>query len=83
MDTPSTEEIDAELSLAITGYDPNDKYPEWGNSSMREAYLAGWEEGRRGGRPVEHDAHCERDVAHGWHGCDCQGRRAAGVSDLT
>lgn len=32
--------------------------------------------------PVEHDAHCERDVAHGWHCCDCQGRRDSGVSDI-
>lgn len=32
--------------------------------------------------PIRHDAHCERDVAHGWHGCDCQGRRDAGVTDL-
>lgn len=30
---------------------------------------------------VEHDEHCERDVAHGWHACDCRGRRDAGVSD--
>lgn len=44
---PTREEIDAELSMAIMGYDPRDKYPEWGNSAMREAYRAGWEDGRR------------------------------------
>ncbi|MDP7733664.1 hypothetical protein [Mycobacterium paragordonae] len=44
---PSKDEIDAELSLAIMGYDPKDKYPEWGNDAMREAYRAGWEDGCR------------------------------------
>lgn len=44
---PNDNEIDAELMLSIHGYDPNDKYPEWGNDAMRKAYLAGWEDGRR------------------------------------
>ncbi|AGM28151.1 hypothetical protein MABM_17470 [Mycobacteroides abscessus] len=43
---PSDKEIDDELMLAIYGYDPNDKYPEWDNESMRKAYLAGWEDGQ-------------------------------------
>lgn len=43
---PSNDEIDAELSLAIMGYDPRDQYPEWSNAAMREAYRAGWEDGR-------------------------------------
>lgn len=43
---PSDDEIDDELMLAIYGYDPNEKYPEWSNDSMRKAYLAGWEDGR-------------------------------------
>ncbi|WP_182840758.1 hypothetical protein [Mycobacteroides abscessus] len=43
---PDDNEIDAELMCVIWGYDPNDKYPEWGNESMRKAYLAGWEDGR-------------------------------------
>ncbi len=43
---PSVDEIDAELELAIMGYDRRDKYPEWSNASMREAYRAGWEDGR-------------------------------------
>lgn len=45
---PSREEIDSELSLAIMGYDPKDKWPEWSNSAMREAYRAGWEDGASG-----------------------------------
>ena len=43
---PSREEIDSELSLAIMGYDRTEKYPEWGNDAMREAYRAGFEDGR-------------------------------------
>jgi hypothetical protein len=39
--------VDSELSMAILHYDPNDKYPEWPNSSMREAYRAGFEDGAR------------------------------------
>lgn len=46
MTDPSKDEIDGELELAIMGYDRNDKYPEWSNASMREAYRAGWEDGR-------------------------------------
>lgn len=44
---PSGDEIDIELSLAVMGYDPSDKFTEWGNDSMREAYRAGWEDGCR------------------------------------
>ena len=43
---PTDEEIDFDLGCAILGYDPADKYPEWGNASMREAYRAGWEAAR-------------------------------------
>ncbi|MFZ2240591.1 MAG: hypothetical protein WAV90_13840 [Gordonia amarae] len=43
---PSRDEIDAALELSITGYDRNDKWPEWSNFAMRSAYLAGWEDGR-------------------------------------
>ncbi|AJA43368.1 hypothetical protein VC60_gp67 [Mycobacterium phage Sbash] len=43
---PSRDEIDAELELAIMGYDRRDTYPEWSNASMREAYRAGWADGR-------------------------------------
>lgn len=39
------DEIDAELELAIMGYDRRDTYPEWSNSAMREAYRAGYEDG--------------------------------------
>lgn len=48
---PTADEIDAELSLAIMGYDPKDRYPEWPNSAMREAYRAGWEDGHAGHSP--------------------------------
>lgn len=44
---PSADEIDTELELAIMGYDRNEKYPEWSNAAMREAYRAGWEDGMR------------------------------------
>ncbi len=46
IEPPSDDEIDAELQLAVLGYDRTDKYPEWGNEGMREAYRAGWEDGR-------------------------------------
>jgi len=42
---PDSDAIDAELELAIACYDRKDKYPEWSNSAMREAYRAGWEDG--------------------------------------
>lgn len=45
-DTLDDDTIDAELELAIMGYDRRDKYPEWSNAAMREAYRAGWEDGR-------------------------------------
>lgn len=32
---PSDDEVDAELELAVMGYDRRDKYPEWSNASMR------------------------------------------------
>jgi len=37
----SDEQVDAELSAAIFCYDPRDKYPEWSNAKMRDAYRAG------------------------------------------
>jgi hypothetical protein len=40
------DEVDAELKLAIFGYDPHEHYPEYGNTSMRKAYRAGREDGR-------------------------------------
>lgn len=40
-------DIDSELSLAVLGYDPRDKYPEWSNGSMRFAYRSGFEDGYR------------------------------------
>jgi hypothetical protein len=40
----SDDEVDAALALAIAGFDPRDRYPEWGNASLREAYRAGWED---------------------------------------
>lgn len=40
------DEVDAALALSIFCYDPDDRYPEYGNTSMREAYRAGWEDGR-------------------------------------
>lgn len=43
----SDDAIDSELSLAVLGYDPSDKYPVWSNSSMRFAYRAGFEDGYR------------------------------------
>ena len=43
---PSNDEIDAELELAIMGYDRHENYPEWSNAAMREAYRAGWVDGR-------------------------------------
>jgi hypothetical protein len=43
---PSDDEIDNELRLAIYGYDPDEHYPEYGHESLREAYRAGWEDGR-------------------------------------
>lgn len=44
---PDDNKIDAALYDAIIFYDPNDKYPEWSNAMMRQAYLAGWEDGQR------------------------------------
>ncbi|QRZ10190.1 hypothetical protein [Mycolicibacterium austroafricanum] len=41
----SDEQVDAELSAAIFCYDPRDKYPEWSNAQMRDAYRAGREDG--------------------------------------
>lgn len=43
---PSDDEIDAELELSIMGYDRRENYPEWSNAAMREAYRAGWVDGR-------------------------------------
>ena len=43
-DALSDEDVDAALALTIIGFDPNDRYPEWGNTSLREAYRAGWED---------------------------------------
>lgn len=40
----SDDEVDAALALSVTGYDPRDTYPEWGNYGMRKAYRAGWED---------------------------------------
>lgn len=40
----SDEQVDAELSTAIYGYDPRDKYPEWSHAQMRDAYRAGRED---------------------------------------
>lgn len=40
----SDEQVDAELSTAIFCYDPHDKYPEWSNAQMRDAYRAGRED---------------------------------------
>lgn len=37
-------QVDAELSTAIPLYDPSDRYPEWSNGSMRDAYRAGRED---------------------------------------
>lgn len=50
-------DINVELSAAILGFDPSEKYPEWSNSSMREAYRAGYEDGLR-------QAIAERDAAN-------------------
>lgn len=52
---PTDDEVDAELKLAIFGYDPDENYPDFGCASMREAYRAGWEDGRNvtEGRYVE------------------------------
>lgn len=43
-DELSDDDVDAALALAIIGFDPNDRYPEWGNTSLREAYRAGWDD---------------------------------------
>lgn len=43
----SDDEIDQELMCVIFSYDPNERYPEYGRTSMREAYRAGWEDGAR------------------------------------
>lgn len=43
---PADDDIDDELTLAIYGYDRNEKYPEWSNEQLREAYRVGWEDGR-------------------------------------
>lgn len=53
----SNGDINEELSAAILGFDPSEKYPEWSNSSMREAYRAGYEDGLR-------QAIAERDAAN-------------------
>ena len=39
---PSDAEIDADLMLEIFGFDPMDRYPEWGNDALRDAYRRGW-----------------------------------------
>jgi hypothetical protein len=39
---PSDTEVDADLMLEIFGFDPNERYPEWGNQALRDAYRAGW-----------------------------------------
>jgi hypothetical protein len=47
---PSDAEIDADLMLEIFGFDPRDRYPEWGNDALRDAWRAGWkasEDGRK------------------------------------
>lgn len=44
---PSDDDIDRELMLVIPFYDPNERYPEYGVNSLREAYRAGWEDGAR------------------------------------
>lgn len=46
MQPPNDDEVDDALKLAVVGYDPDGRYPEYGNTSMREAYRAGWEDGR-------------------------------------
>lgn len=51
MSNLSDEEVDNALALAIVGFDPHARYPEWGNSSLREAYRAGWEDRDIMGRP--------------------------------
>lgn len=53
-DAPSDDEIDAELELAIMGYDRRDKYPEWSNAAMRLAYRAGWEDANYARNAEEH-----------------------------
>ncbi|QBI98702.1 hypothetical protein SEA_BOBBY_69 [Mycobacterium phage Bobby] len=53
---PSNDEIDAELELAIMGYDRRDTYPEWSNAAMREAYRAGFEDGVRAAQEVKEEA---------------------------
>jgi hypothetical protein len=45
--TPSNAEIDADLALTIYDYDPRDSYPEFSHQDMREAWIAGYEAGRR------------------------------------
>lgn len=40
----SDDEVDAALAFAISGFDPCERYPDWGNSALREAYRAGWED---------------------------------------
>ncbi len=40
----SDEEIDRDLMLY--GFDPTDRYPEYGHNQMREAYQAGWDTAR-------------------------------------
>ena len=58
------DEIDAELELAIMGYDRRDKYPEWSNSAMREAYRAGYEDGVLANQSPEKSTGVEAPV--GW-----------------
>lgn len=39
--------IDDELSMVILTYEPDERYPEWSNDRMRDAYRAGFEDGAR------------------------------------
>lgn len=52
MNPLSDDDIDAELTATLYGYDPGDQYPEWGNAALRDAYRAGREDGR-----LERDRH--------------------------
>ncbi|MCV7434850.1 hypothetical protein [Mycolicibacterium bacteremicum] len=66
LERPSREEVDAELELAIMGYDRRDKYPEWGNAAMREAYRAGMEDGRHAVKSPIRELHRPFDRPLSW-----------------